>query len=96
MKSFQQALRQRVTDIKSIKFDKHTIEKAANDVVEGLFGKMGKKSIAVADWNEGTLTLQCERSIWKTETILHKNKIIEGINSKCGNSVISEIRVRGA
>lgn len=95
MKSFQQALEQRVTDNSSIKFDKHTIEKATRDVVMSLFGNTGKRSIAVAGWNEGILTLQCERSIWKTETILHKNKIIEEINSKCGSSAISEIRVRG-
>ena len=73
MKSFQQALQQRVTDIKSIKFDKHTIKKATHDVVLSLFGDMGKRSIVVADWNEGTLILQCEKSIWRTETILHKN-----------------------
>ena len=95
MKSFQQALQQRVNDNKKISLDRHTIKKATYDVVMSLFGSMGKGNIAVVNWEEGILTLQCEKSIWKTEALLHKNKIIEGVNSKCGNSIISEIRVRG-
>lgn len=95
MKTFQEALEKRVADTKKLKLDKHTIKKATLNVVEGLFGKLGKGNVMVADWGEGVLVLECEKSVWRTETILNKRKIINEVNSIFGNEVVSDLRVRG-
>ena len=95
MKTFQEALEKRVSDTKKVRLDKYTIKKATHDVVEGLFGKLGKGNVVVADWGEGVLVLQCEKSVWRTETILNKRKIIKEVNSVFGSNVVSELRVRG-
>lgn len=95
MRTFQEALEKRVADTKKVKLDKHTIKKTTHDVVEGLFGKLGKGNVVVADWGDGVLVLQCEKSIWRTETILNKRKIINEVNLVFGSNVVSELRVRG-
>jgi len=95
MKTFQEALEKRVADTKKVKLDKHTIKKTTHDVVEGLFGKLGKGNVVVADWGEGVLVLRCEKSVWRTETILNKKKIINEVNSVFGSDVVSDLRVRG-
>ena len=95
MKTFQEALEKRVADTKNVRLDKHTVKKATHDVVEGLFGKLGKGNVVVVDWGDGVLVLQCEKSVWRTETILNKSKIINEVNSVFGSDVVSDLRVRG-
>ena len=94
MKTFQEVLEKRVSKSGKLELDRHTIEKATRDIIEKMFGKLGLQNIKVRTWNEGTLAVCCERSAWRSEVMLNKERMIDEINSKCGSSVIADLRVR--
>lgn len=92
MKSFQQALEKRVA--RGTKTDKQTVFHATKQVVGELFGLSGRDNVTVFDWKNGVLFLVCEKSVWRAEIFLNKNKIMEMVNCKCKNKTISEIKIR--
>ena len=75
MKTFQEVLEQRVQKNSKIQLDRHTIEKAARDIIFIMFGKLGKRNIKINTWTGGVLALECCRSTWRNEIFLNKENI---------------------
>ena len=97
MKSFADILKKRVRkgNQGKIELDFHTVKKAMEDVIEDIFGNIGKKNIQVDFYkNEtGGVGLKIFKSIWKTEVNLNRGLLISKLQKKLRTKEIKRISI---
>ena len=97
MKSFADVLKNRVRkgNQGKIELDFHTVKRAMEDVIEEIFGDIGRKNIQVSFYkNEtGSVGLKILKSIWKTEVNLNRGLLISKLQEKLKTKEIKRISI---
>lgn len=93
MKSFQAALENRVRGGEVDGGDFYTIKKAADNILQEVFGKRGQQNLEVKKINKKVLFIAASKSLWRSELALNKNLIIKQINKELKKRVVEKISV---
>ena len=93
MKSFQEALENRVDKTKKNKIDRHTLEKTGKDTIKFLFGLIGLQNVTVVCPSDELLLLKTPVSTWQCELKLNKGNIEREILKKINRKVVFDIKI---
>lgn len=73
--------------------DKVLLFKIKNAIKEE-FGEKLERAIVLKSLRHQTLYIEVENSVWKSEVMLRKNRIVEKLNSNLGSKYIENIVVQ--
>ncbi|MDZ7611185.1 MAG: DciA family protein [Candidatus Moranbacteria bacterium] len=92
-KNFQKVLEKRVNKKQKLSGDKQLVMKVAADVLGWLFGSMGSQKIQLRDFNNKTISLKINESVWRSEIKLREKEITREINNKLKQKVVERIKI---
>ncbi len=95
MKSFKSALQKRVKNKnKGVQSnDKFAITKVINDILKDKFGEVGLLNLKVKKNENGLLVIKCFSSVWRSELMMNKDKLLRDVNKKLKEKVVKKIKI---
>lgn len=93
MRSFQDILEKRVRNTNNITFDFYSIEKVVKNILRNVYGQSGINNVVVKKIKDQHIILSSNKSLWRSELVLNKKRIISSINKKFKKTVVKSISV---
>ena len=79
---------------KKRELDEKTLFFAFERVVIEWYGIKGKENIYPEDWKEGVLFIRVRSSLWLSEFLMEKEKLLRALHGFLGSEQVKEIRLK--